>query len=313
MQILDAAATAAALPLPALIDALRRAHAQGAQVPLRHTHTIADPPQPGGTVLLMPAWREGGLFGLKTVTIFPGNSAQGLPGLHSVYTLFDARRGVPLALLDGNEITSRRTAAVAALAAGFLARADARRLLVLGCGRVARLLPEALRCVRPIDEVMVWNHRPEGARRLADALGAQGVAARAVESLAQAVPQADIVSAATLATAPILRGEWLAPGTHVDLIGSFTPAMREADAACFARSRVWVDGEEALAKSGDLLGAVAEGGFAAARLQGTLAALCRGACPVRGEAADITLFKSVGSALSDLAAAELIWQARAEK
>jgi len=309
---LDASATAAQLAFDALIPALREAFARGAEVPLRHTHTLADPADPhgpGGTVLLMPAWRPGGLFGLKTVMIFPANGARGLPGLHSLYTLFDARTGVPLAQLDGNEITSRRTAAASALAASLLAREDSARLLVLGCGRVARLLPEAMRCVRPIARVRVWNHRREGAAALAREWREQGVAdAQPVTDLAAAVAEADIVSCATLASAPLVRGAWLRPGTHLDLIGSFTPRMRECDAECFARSRVFVDTEEALAKSGDVLGAVAEGAFDAARLQGTLAQLVRGERRGRRgrESGDeITLFKAVGSALEDLAAAEL--------
>jgi ornithine cyclodeaminase len=303
---LDAATTAAHLAPADLIAALRRAFAEGAEVPLRHTHRIADAAGDGGTVLLMPAWKPGRHLGIKTVTIFPGNSARGLPGLHSLYTLFDARTGVPLAQLDGNEITSRRTAAASALAASFLARGDATSLLVLGSGRVARLLPDAMRCVRPIERIEVWNHRPEGAAVLARDWRAQGLDARAVDDLPQAAARADIVSCATLATAPVVRGEWLREGTHLDLIGSFTPQMRECDAEGFARSRVWVDTEEALAKSGDVLGAIAEGGFEAARLQGTLAQLCRGERPGRAAASEITLFKAVGNALEDLAAAELV-------
>ena len=307
MLQLDATATAARLSFEALIPALRRAFAEeGCEVPLRHTHRIADPAGAGGSVLLMPAWKPGGLFGLKTVMIFPGNGARGLPGLHSLYMLFDASTGVPLAQLDGNEITTRRTAAAAALAASFLAREDAARLLVLGCGRVARLLPEAMRCVRPITRVQVWNHRPEGAIALAREWREQGIDARAVTDLDAAVHEADIVSCATLASAALVRGAWLRAGTHLDLIGSFTPQMRECDAACFARSRVFVDTEEALAKSGDVLGAVAEGAFEAARLQGTLAQLVRGERAGRREAGEITLFKAVGNALEDLAAAELV-------
>lgn len=303
----DASATTAALAFDALIPALQRAFVAGCTLPLRHTHTIDVPDGPAGTVLLMPAWRPGGLFGLKTVAIFPGNGALGLPGLHAVYTLFDARTGVPLAQLDGDVITARRTAAAAALAASYLAHPDASRLLVLGCGRVARLVPEAMRAVRPIAEVMVWNHRAAGAAALAQALQAQGFAARAVDDLPAAVAAADIVSAATLSTAPLVPGVRLRPGAHLDLIGSFTPRMRESDAACFVRSRVYVDTEEALAKSGDVLGAIADGSFDAGRLQGTLAQLCRGERPGRGEAGEITLFKAVGSALEDLAAAELVW------
>ena len=276
MLTLDASATRARLPFAALIPALHRAFVAGCELPLRHTHTIANPHGPAGTVLLMPAWRPGARLGIKTVTIFPGNSARGRPGLHSLYTLFDATTGEPLAQLDGNEITSRRTAAAAALAASFLARADAARLLVLGAGRVAALVPEAMRSVRPITQVLVWNHRAENAQRLVDTLRTQGVDAEAATDLDAAVATADIVSSATLATAPLVRGAALQPGTHLDLIGSFTPAMRESDADCFARARVFVDTDEALVKSGDVIGARDAGAFADARLQGTLAQLCRG-------------------------------------
>jgi ornithine cyclodeaminase len=306
---LDAPATRSRLPFAALIPALRRAFVAGCELPLRHTHTIANPHGPDGTVLLMPAWRSGARLGLKTVTIFPGNSALGQPGLHSLYTLYDATTGVPLAQLDGNEITSRRTAAAAALAASFLARDDAARLLVLGCGRVAALLPEAMRAVRPIAQVQVWNHRVEGAARRVEALRAQGCDASVATDLDAAVARADIVSTATLATAPLVRGARLQPGAHLDLIGSFTQAMREADADCFARARVFVDTEEALAKSGDLIAARAAGAFADAQLQATLAQLCRGERGGRAAAGEITLFKAVGTALADLAAAELAFDA----
>ena len=301
MQPIDAATTRRHLAFGPLIEALRAMFSAGCEVPARGVHRIGE----AGTLLLMPAWRAGARLGVKTVTIFPGNGAQGLPGLHSTYLLFDARTGVPLAQLDGNEITSRRTAAAAALAASFLARADARRLLVLGTGRVAALLADAMRCVRPIDTVQVWNHRPASAHALAAELRAAGFAADATDDLAQAVAAADIVSCATLSTAALVRGVWLRPGAHLDLIGSFTPQMREADAECFARCRVFVDTDEALAKSGDLLEAIGAGAFGADRLQGTLAQLCRGARAGRIAAGERTLFKAVGSALEDLAAAEL--------
>ena len=305
MQLVDAATTHRHLPFPALIEALRSMFVSGCDVPLRSTHKVGD----AGTILLMPAWRAGARLGIKTVTIVPGNSERGLPGLHSIYLLFDAATGVPLAQLDGNEITSRRTAAVAALAASYLARADARRLLILGTGRVAQLLAEAMRVVRPIDEVVVWNHRPASARALAGTLRTAGFDASATDDLEHAVGRADIVSCATLSTAALVRGARLRPGTHLDLIGSFTPQMREADATCFARSRVFVDTPEALAKSGDVLGAIAEGAFTADRLQGTLAELCAGTRAGRVDATERTLFKAVGSALEDLAAAELVWGA----
>ena len=322
MLHLDAAATAQRLPLGPLVQALRTMFIAGCEVPQRHSHTIGD----AGTLLLMPAWqtRPGPrrFLGVKAINIFPGNSSLGLPGLHGVYLLFDAATGVPVALMDGSELTARRTAAASALAAHYLARADVKHLVLLGAGRVAALLPEALRSVRPrLQKVTVWNHRPEGAERLAAALRAQGFDAHAIGALGAtlgitpgitpgitleaAVRSACIVSCATLSTTPLVRGEWLAPGTHLDLIGSFTPQMREADGACFARSRVFVDTEEALLKAGDILQAVAEGHFNPARTQATLAQLCREQHPGRQQGGDVTVFKAVGTALEDLAAAEM--------
>lgn len=308
MKHFDEAATRAPLGFERLVPALRAAFAAEAQVPPRHVHSIETAGADKGTVLIMPAWSDAGFLGIKTINIFPGNSARGLPGLHATYVLYDARTGVPLAMMDGNEITARRTAAASALGASFLARGDARRLLVVGTGRIARMLPAAHASVRPIDEVCVWNHRPEGAEALAAQWRAEGWNAQAATDLETAVRQADIVSCATLATAPLVRGEWLAPGSHLDLIGSFTPAMREADARCFEGARTFIDTGEALQKSGDLLDAMAAGMLRADAVQGTLAELCRGERPGRADSEERTVFKAVGSALEDLAAATLVWQ-----
>ncbi|MCR6479656.1 ornithine cyclodeaminase family protein [Variovorax sp. ZS18.2.2] len=308
MKHFDEAATRAPLGFEKLVPALRAAFAAEAQVPPRHVHSIETAGADKGTVLIMPAWSDAGFLGIKTINIFPGNSARGLPGLHATYVLYDARTGVPLAMMDGNEITARRTAAASALGASFLARSDARRLLLLGIGRIARMLPAAHASVRPIDEVTVWNHRSEGAEALAAQLRAEGWNAQAAVDLEAAVRSADIVSCATLATAPLVRGEWLAPGSHLDLIGSFTPAMREADVQCFAGARTFIDTNEALQKSGDLLDAIAAGTLRAQEVQGTLADLCRGERAGRAGDAERTVFKAVGSALEDLTAATLVWQ-----
>jgi ornithine cyclodeaminase len=303
---LDAAALRQRLPMPALVEALRAMFISGCEVPLRHTHTVGDV----GTVLLMPAWREGGHFGIKTVGIFPGNGALGLPAVNAVYTLFSARTGVPLAVMDGSELTARRTAAASALAASHLAREDVQRLLLVGAGRVAALLPEAMRAMRPcLKQVTVWNRNVLNAQTLVARLREQGWQADVAVDLQAAVRSAHVVSCATLATAPLVCGDWLMPGTHLDLIGSFTPAMREADGACLARGRVFVDTEEALAKSGDMLEAIAEGHFLTAQLQATLTRLCRGEHAGRASDSEITVFKSVGTALEDLAAAELAMSA----
>lgn len=304
MLTLNAAATRAALPFDRLIPALRALFAAGCEVPPRNVHSV---PAPGGgfTSLIMPAWVPGRCYGVKTVNVAPHNAARGLPGLHSTYLLYSAATGAPLAWLDGDQITARRTAAASALAASYLARTDARHLLLVGAGQVARLLPAAYRVVRPIDRVTVWARTPAAAAALADQLSADGFTAAASTDLPGAVAQADVVSCATLATAPLVQGAWLQAGSHLDLIGSFTPAMCEADDACFRGAALYVDTDEALAKSGDLLGPLDRGVISAASVRGTLASLSRGDTAGRGSATERTVFKSVGTALEDLAAAML--------
>jgi ornithine cyclodeaminase len=305
MQLFDTTTTRDALPFDALIAAIDAMFAAGCEVPPRHVHSIAGASGEQGKVLIMPAW-QGAYMGIKTVNIFPRNAARGMPGLFSTYILYDAATGEPLAQIDGNEITSRRTAAASALAARHLAREDAGNLLVVGAGRVASLLPHAYRVVRPIRAVTVWSRNHDAALALAAELRAGGFAACASDDLEAAVRQADIVSCATLATEPVIRGEWLRAGSHLDLIGGFTPQMREADDACFAGARVFVDTLEALQKSGDLLGPMSRGVFAADDIGGTLEALCRGEKAGRRERQERTVFKSVGTALEDLAAAILV-------
>jgi len=312
MRLIDAAAVAAALPFEALLPALETAFVRGCALPPRQVLTIdpeaghaGDPPM---TALVMPAWDPGGLYLLKSIQIAPGNAARGLPGLHASVLLHDAVTGVPLAWLDGSELTSRRTAAVSALAAGRLAPPDARRLLVVGAGRIAALLPAAYRVVRPGLRLRVWARRPEAAAALADGWRAQGFDAEPAHDLASAVAEADIVSCATLASEPLIQGRWLRPGSHLDLIGSFTPAMREADDDALRGAELVVDADEALAKSGDLIGPLARGVIPPEALRGTLAALLRGEDAGRSPAFRRSVFKSVGTALADLAAATLVWQ-----
>jgi len=307
MKQFDADSTRAALPFTALIAAIERMFVAGCAVPPRHVHKIGSGQDEQGTVLIMPAW-YGGYMGIKTVNIFPGNAARGLPGLFSTYILYSAATGQPLATIDGDEITARRTAAASALAARYLARRDARRLLVVGSGRVARLLPQAYRALLPIEEITVWSRNPEAAARMAAQLSFDDCAVRASTQLEAAVGQADVVSCATLATEPVIRGAWLQPGSHLDLIGGFTPQMREADDDCFKGSALYVDTVEALQKAGDLLGPMARGVFAPSDVAGTLEALCRAQAGGRQSDQSRTVFKSVGTALEDLAAAILVYE-----
>jgi len=308
MLIIDTEQTRRALAFPDVIAALRDAFQAGASVPPRHVHSI-ESGGARGTSLIMPAWNEQGYFGVKVINIFPENTRQGLPGLHAVYSLYSARTGVPLAQVDGDVVTVWRTAGAAALGASYLARPDARVLLIVGSGRIAGLLAPAMRAVRPIERVLVWNVRPEGARALAASLAAQGFDAQAVEALEPAVRQADIVSCATLSIEPLVRGAWLRPGTHLDLIGSFKPDMKETDPACFDGTEVYVDTDEAPTKSGDLLAAFEAGVLAPAAIRGTLADLISGQAPGRTAASQVTVFKAVGSALEDLTLAAMVYEA----
>ena len=303
MKVFDTDTTRAALPFERLIPALRAMFAAGCTVPPRHVHEVTAPDGPAFTSLIMPAWLAGRYYGVKTINIAPGNAARGLPALHASYLLHDGVTGVPLALIDADEITARRTAAASALAASYLARADATRLLIVGAGRIAALLADAYRVVRPIAHVTVWARSLAKAEKLVTVLKQRGFDASVAPELEAAVRQADIVSCATLATEPVVRGRWLRPGSHLDLIGSFTPAMREADDDCFVGASLFVDTEEALEKSGDLLGPIGRGVLRDTDLVATLAQLARGERAGRRDPAERTVFKAVGSALEDLAAA----------
>jgi ornithine cyclodeaminase/alanine dehydrogenase-like protein (mu-crystallin family) len=303
IPVIDAARTALALPFDALIAALRTTFATGTTAPPRHHHHLARV-DGDGTLLLMPAW-AGESLGVKIATVFPGNNARGLPSVYSSYLLCDGPTGRPLALLDGDVITSRRTIAVSALAASLLAREDAASLLIVGAGRIARLAPAAFAAVRPIRRVTIWNRDPARAEALAAQFRADGVDAEAAGSLEAAAAQADIISCATPSTEPLIRADWLCPGTHLDLIGSFTPTMREADDACFACGHVYIDTSDAITEAGDLVGPIANGALHAGDI-GLLADLCAGRVPARRSADHLTIFKAIGTAVTDLVAATLV-------
>ncbi|KLT73232.1 ornithine cyclodeaminase [Neisseria arctica] len=307
MQIFDYQSTGERMPYPELIEAIHAVFNEGCTVPRRHIHAI-DSDDTAATLLLMPAWQKNKYLGIKHVTIYPDNSAKfQLPGLHSTYTLFDARNGVPVAVMDGNQITCRRTAAASALAAKYLAREDASRLLIVGAGNVAREIAPAYAEVRRLEKILIWNIYPKQAEQLAETLRQQGFNAEAVTDLQSAVQSSDIVSCATLSTAPLVLREWIRPGTHIDLIGSFKPDMRETDDAMFADTSVFVDTDEALDKAGDLLSPMAAGIFKREQVCADLESLCQGKHPGRSREEEITVYKAVGTAAEDLAAAVLVY------
>jgi len=295
------------LDYPSLVAALREMFRAGCEVPLRHHHTIPapDPNAAPGTLLLMPAWQHGRSLGVKIVTVFSDNARHSLPAVQGTYMLLDAATGVPKALLDGTALTLRRTAAASALAAGFLARPDSAVHLMVGTGALAPYLAAAHATARPIRRILLWGRNPAKAAALAARLVSDGLAAEPVLDLAEAVASADIVTCATLTSEPLIRGEWLCSGTHLDLVGGYTPQMREADDEAVRRARVYIDTEAALHEAGDIVQPLRTGALSREGIAGDLFQLARGERAGRLNDSEITLFKSVGSALEDLAAAEL--------
>ena len=311
MRIVPAHEIDAALTFPAMVDALRDAFVAGFHAPRRHHHEIARAGVAAATALLMPAWTdgapgEGAYLGVKIVSVFPDNGARGLPAIQGVYLLQDGATGEALAVMDGKRLTVWRTACASALAARALARKDARRLALIGAGALAPFLARAHAAVRPIREVTIWNRSEAGARKLADELSGEFEVSLAPDPRA-AVESADVISCATLSRSPLVRGEWLRPGQHLDLVGAFNLSMREADDEALRRARVFVDTDGALSEGGDVAVAIKAGAYSADRVEGDLASLSRGEAARRSDE-EITLFKSVGASVEDLAAAMLVWR-----
>ena len=301
----------ALLPMDKLVEALRVAFAAGCYAPAREHHSIVDETGDCATLLLMPAWSKSGsqqYLGVKQVNIFPKNARASKSALTSIYNLFDGKTGEHLASMEGNTITGRRTVAVSALAASYLARQDATSLTVIGSGRVASLIPYAYKAVRDIQKIQIWDINAESAERLKTALIKDGFRCDVFRSLEEAISCADIVSAATLSREPLVRGEWLRPGTHVDLIGAFTVDMRESDDACISMADVYIDTMEALHEAGDLIQPETSGAIKRDHVKGTLAELVSGQISGRRNEEVVTVFKAVGTALADLSAAALAYE-----
>ena len=312
MRVFSAEDLDRTLDFAALIEELAEAMRGGFIAPHRHHHPIQRAGEPVATHLLMPAWTESasraGLYlGVKVVNVFPGNAKRGLPAVTGVYLLQSGRTGETLAVIDGTRLTHWRTAAASALAASHLARHDAKRLLIVGAGALAPYLARAHASVRRYEQIAVWNHRAEGARKLAARLAEFGLDAQPTEDLEAAVAQADVISCATLATEPLIAGRWLKPGQHLDLVGAFTISMREADDEALRRAHIYIDTEAALVEGGDIAAGIAGGVIDRSAVIADLPGLCRGA-PGRRLADEITLFKSVGASIEDLAAAILVWR-----
>ncbi|MET3616063.1 ornithine cyclodeaminase [Rhizobium aquaticum] len=309
MLILDETEVRNTTAFPELVEAVRTMFASDCRMPTRHHHSLRVPDEPDATLLLMPAWTEGLYMGVKIVSVFPGNVRRSLPSVSGTYLLSSALTGQNLAIIDGAELTARRTAASSALAARFLSRADAKTLLVCGTGRLSLNLIEAHCSQRPIETVLVWGRSAEKAAetvKLASRLHGNVSVASDLEA---AVREADIISCGTLSDTAIVKGAWLKPGSHLDLIGAFTPTMRECDDDAVLRASLFVDTYDgALSEGGDLVQPLRAGLIGRDAIKADLAALSRGDHAGRSSAEEITLFKSVGAALEDLAGAILAFE-----
>jgi ornithine cyclodeaminase len=305
MQFFDQATVANALPYPALIGAL----ASGLQQPITSPQrSHFEPNGDASTVLIMPAWRAHQAMGVKLVSIWQGNSAKGKSAVSAVYVLISCQDGQPIAVLDGTELTMRRTAAAAALAARILARKNSQTLAVLGTGSLSAPMALAHASVMEFKTILIWGRDGTKAQAVVDSLALQGVRARHSGDLQGTLAQADVVAAASTATEPFIRSDWVQPGTHLGLIGAFTPTMAEAEPALMQRAQVFGDSREAiLQKGGEVLQAIQQGLIAADAVQAELAELA--AQPHRAwrnSDQAITVFKSVGFASLDLIAAEKV-------
>lgn len=308
MQFFDPSQVADALPWPALIDAIETTMvAPGAVAPERTVHQVEVPDAAEASLLLKPGWVVGDVIAIKAVTFFPDNGAQGIPTVNAGVLLFSGTDGTLLGACDGNELTTRRTAAASAVAADRLVRSDAERLLVVGTGALAPMTAQAHRAVRDYATVQVWGRDAEKAESVVGELSGAGIAASVCLDLDAGVAAADTISCVTGATSPLVKGALVRPGCHIDLIGAFTPQMRETDDDVIRRADIWVDTRTDGILAGDLAQPIASGLFSADDIQGDLRELIAGECPTRRDPDQITVFKSAGIALEDLAAANLVF------
>ncbi|MFJ3262908.1 ornithine cyclodeaminase family protein [Pseudomonas sp. NPDC086581] len=302
LRFLTNADVAERLSYPQLIEALRIGLAGDCQAPVRGCHEL-----PGNASLLtMPVWRPGQDIGVKLVTVFPDNGAKNLPAVAALFCLFDGETGRPLAMLEASEMTARRTACTSALAADYLVRRDARRLLVVGSGTLAPHMVRAHCSVREYEDIALWGRQEDKVHALVKQLQDEGYPVHACVDLRGGVAAADCISCVTTSREPIVHGAWLRSGCHLDLVGAFLPSMRETDSEAVRRARIVVDTREgALEEAGDLLIPMDEGVIDERAIDCQLADLLNGR-GARKDDSEITLFKSVGYALEDLIAARLL-------
>ncbi len=293
-----------------LIPALKEAFCSDITTPLRHHHNYKNPKEGiDSTLLFMPSWEAGKYLGIKIVTVSPNNSKYKIPSIQGQYLLFDAHKGNPLALMDAKLLTNLRTAAASALASRFLSRKNSKSLLMIGTGALAPFLIKAHASVRPIEKVYIWGRSVEKAQAVATQLPVHQFSVHAIENIESILPKVDIISAATMSQKPLVFGKYLQKGQHIDLVGSYQPNMREADDETIQKASIYVDTFEGATKeTGDIVIPLQKGIIQEKDIRADLFDLCKKDKFVRQSDSEITLFKSVGHALEDLAAAKLVYE-----
>ena len=310
MQIINKEQVQQFLDYPGLTEMLRQAFQANYKAPPRPHYTIANPhASKSSKLLLMPAWEEGSFLGVKTIIVAPENNKHDLPAVQGTYILYDANKGFPLLSIDAPALTTRRTAATSALASSYLSRPDSKSLLMVGTGALAPQLIAAHTAVRPIKQVFIWGRNFAKADALARRLSTPQLKVNATPSIPEVIHRVDIISCATLSQTPLIEGKWLLPGQHLDLVGAYLPHTREADDEAIQKASLFVDNREtAPAEVGELLIPLQNKVIQATDILADLFELCLEKHTGRQQADEITLFKSVGLALEDLAAARMIYE-----
>jgi len=304
MKIISAEQVHASLSYPALIDSLQQAFAGEFTMPPRKVFLLDEPSGSHDAFALLPSWSED-LIGVKAFTYFPGAEPP-YKSLYSKIMLFDRQHGEPVALVDGTSVTFWRTAGVSGLASRLLSREDSSTLLMIGTGNLAPYIIRAQASVRPLKRVLVWGRTAENAAAVASQMNSElaGVEVSTTPGIEAACAEADIIVSATGSHEPLVQGDWVRPGTHTDFIGNHHATKRECDTALVVKSKVYADSfDNCFREAGEVLVPISEGAITKDHVLAELTRMCAGNATLRTSPTEITLFKSIGMALSDLTGA----------
>ncbi len=309
MKIISAEEVHAALKFPDLIDALQDAFSKEFTMPPRKVFLLDENGDNHDAFALLPSWNDS-MIGVKAFTYFP-NPAPGYQSLYSKILLFDRQHGQPLALVDGTSVTFWHTAGISGLASRLLSRHDSENLLLLGTGNLSTYIIRAQASVRDLKRVMVWGRTKSKAEDVVTQMSAElpEIEFALADDVQTACQSADIVVSATGSQEPVVKGDWIRPGTHTDFIGNHHATKRECDSALVVKSKIYADSRDnCFREAGEILVPISEGVIQEEAVVGQLTEMCAGTVPLRESDSEITLFKSIGMALSDLVGASRAYQ-----